>query len=364
MRIDGLQLYHFRNYDALSLTPDEGLCVLTGPNGAGKTNVLEAVFLCAFGRSHRTPRDADLIKKSQEEAGVKLRVCTRGGRRQVRVELTARERKKVYLDGGLLSRSGELMGCLNVVMFSPSDLALVQDGPAERRRFMDMELSQLKPAYYYSLQQYNQALKQRNNLLKVVDREGLDTLAQWDEQLSLLGAAITAERANFVRELTPIAARRHRSMCGAEELLVGYEQDLPPVAEEQLQMAMRDALADALEKDLYRGYTSVGPHRDDLSLQLDGLDARVYGSQGQQRSAALSLKLSEIDLIERIRGEKPVLLLDDVFSELDTNRQKRLLESVEGCQAFISCTQLEPLTRAGAERMQVLAVRDGAIVEV
>ena len=365
MRIQALQLRNFRNYTALAMEPDEGLCVLTGENAAGKTNVLESIFLSALGRSHRTMRDAELIRSGAESGSIKLTLDTRGGTRTIECRLIANERKRLTIDGAPLARSGELLGCLNVVMFAPEDLILVKGGPAERRRFLDMEISQLKPAYYYTLQRYNAALKQRNALLKDPDAVYDGMIEPWDEQLSRLGAAITVERAAFLQELSAIAADLHLQLSDHREtLLLAYQPNLPDADAEQLARAMRERLAENLERDLYRGFTSVGPHRDDVLMMLDGTDVRVYGSQGQQRTTVLSLKLSEIEIVKKLRGEAPVLLLDDVFSELDRRRQQMLLATVQGCQTFLTCTHLEELTAAGAERMQVYSVKDGRVIEV
>ena len=363
MRIKGLELHRFRNYSDLELYPEPGLNILSGLNAEGKTNVLEAVFLCALGRSHRTPHDAELLMDGQAEGSVALSLETRAGSRTIRIELFRGDRKRVYLDEAPLSRSGELMGCLNVVMFSPEDLQLVKDGPQERRRFMDMELSQLRPAYYYALQQYNQALKSRNLLLKE-DPVPYDMIELWDEQLSKLGATIMQARASFVEELSQNAHTLHAKMSGTKELLeTVYEPTVPVQDFDDLRETLTEQLADRLERDIFRGFTSVGPHRDDLGLLLNGRDLRVYGSQGQQRTAALSLKLSEIDLVRRVRGERPVLLLDDVFSELDAERQARLLEVVSDCQTFVTCTHLEEFVKAGALSMQVYRVSGGRVVE-
>lgn len=363
MWVSQLQLTNFRNYARLQLRPDAGLCVLTGDNAAGKTNVLEAVFLCALGRSHRTSRDAELIRESEQAGAVALTLHTRGGTRNISCKLMAGERKRVLIDGTALSRSGELLGCLNVVMFAPEDLMLVKGGPGERRRFLDMEISQLRPAYYYTLQQYNVALKQRNALLKAEAETAL--LEPWDEQLSRLGAAITAERAQFLSELGGIASRLHVQLSGGREtLLLAYQPNLPDVEPDRLAAAMRERLFDALERDRFRGSTSVGPHRDDVAIALDGSDVRVYGSQGQQRTVVLSLKLSELQIMRQLRGESPVLLLDDVFSELDRRRQRMLLDAVQGCQTFLTCTHLEELSAAGALQMQVYSVSAGNVIEV
>ncbi len=364
MRIKGLQLHHYRNYEALELAPDPGLNVFEGLNAAGKTNILESVFLCALGRSHRTPRDSELLTEREPFGSVRLFLDTRGGSRTIRIELYEGERKKVYIDDALAARTGELMGCLNVVMFSPEDLQLVKDGPAERRRFLDMELSQLKPAYYYALQQYNNALKSRNLLLKE-DPVRYDMIELWDEQLSKLGSRIMTDRAAFVEELSAAARDLHSCMSGGKERLrVLYEPSVPFMDPDRLMETLMEQLTDRLERDIFRGFTSVGPHRDDLELQLDGRDVRVFGSQGQQRTVALSLKLSEIELIRRTRGERPVLLLDDVFSELDADRQARLLEVVSDCQAFITCTHLEEFASIESLQMQVWHVENGKVSEV
>lgn len=364
MRIKGLQLRHYRNYDALELAPAPGLNVFEGLNAAGKTNILESVFLCALGRSHRTPRDAELLQEREPFGSVRLFLDTRGGSRSIRIELFEDDRKKIYLDDALISRSGELMGCLNVVMFSPEDLQLVKEGPAERRRFLDMELSQLKPAYYYNLQQYNAALKNRNLLLKE-DPIRYDMVELWDEQLAKLGSSIVLDRSKFIAELSLLARDLHLRMSdGKEQLEVLYEPSVPVSDADRLMETLQEQLAERLERDIFRGYTSVGPHRDDLGLHLNGRDVRVYGSQGQQRTTALSLKLSEIELIRKSRGERPVLLLDDVFSELDADRQARLLEVVSDCQSFVTCTHLEEFASIEELYMQVWHVENGTVSEV
>lgn len=365
MRVTELRLMNYRNYASLRLEPDEGLCVLTGENAAGKTNVIESLFFAALGRSHRTPRDQELLKSGTPGGSVHVTLETRGGTREIGIRLSEKEPKRITIDGTVLSRSGELMGCLNVVLFAPEDLSLVKGGAAERRRFMDMELSQMKPSYYYLLQQYNTALKQRNALLKDADALNPSVMDPWNEQLSRLGARITAEREDFVKELAEVARTTHFSISGGRELLeIGYEYSIPDTGGETLEERMYNRLNENFEKDMFRGHTTVGPHRDDLALILDGTDARVYGSQGQQRTVALSLKLSDMELLKRARGETPVLLLDDVFSELDRGRQEMLLKTVEGAQTFVTCTHLEVLTDAGAERMQVYAVKDGSVIEV
>lgn len=365
LRITEVKLNQFRSYQSLELAFEPGINVLTGQNGSGKTNILEAFFLSALGRSHRTSRDSELIRVGRQEAIVEVRLDTIGGHRTIRTELSSGERKKVSIDRTPIARSGELMGCLNVVMFSPEDLILVKGSPAERRRFLDMEISQLKPAYYYALQQYNVALKQRNNLLKEENAVENGMLDLWDEQLSKQGAIIMRERAAFIGMLREKAGNLHRVMSGGkEELICGYEPDVKSTDPERYREDIAEALISCIDRDLFRGYTGAGPHRDDLSLVINGLDARVYASQGQQRTAALSLKLSEIAVTELLREEKPVLLLDDVFSELDAERQGLLLTAVEGCQCFITCTGVEELSMMGDRQMQLYRVQNGNVFEM
>ncbi len=365
MQVTGLRLVNFRNYPSLSLRPDAGLCVLTGENAAGKTNVLESLFLCSLGRSHRTLRDGEMVRSGEAFASVAVDVDTRGGPRRIETKLFPGDRKKTLIDGAPISRSGELLGCLNVVMFAPEDLSLVKDGPGERRRFLDMAISQLRPSYYYTLQQYNNALKQRNALLK--DGEGLDydSLACWDEQLSVLGAAIILARAELVERLGMIASEQHETLSdGAETLVAQYEPNVEPETANELTKTLRLALADSAERDIYRGSTSVGPHRDDLKLLINRTDVRVYGSQGQQRTTVLSLKLAQLEILRAEKDDSPVLLLDDVFSELDRNRQKMLLIAAQDCQTFLTCTHLEEVAAAGVEQMQVYQVADRHVIEV
>ncbi len=365
MRVTNIRLANYRNYMALTMRPDAGLCVLTGENAAGKTNVLEAIFLCALGRSHRTARDAELVRSGEDGGYVGLMLDTRGGPRQIEAKLAANARKKLLVDGTQLSRSGELIGILNVVMFAPEDLAIVKGGPGERRRFLDMAISQMKPSYYYTLQRYNAALKQRNFLLKDPSAQYDGALTPWDEQLSILGAAITIARAEHIALLSGVAADMHETLSdGQETLTVEYVPGTPACAETELIDTIRDALYDAQERDYRYGNTTVGPHRDDISLLLNDTDVRTFGSQGQQRTTVLSLKLAQLEMLREDKEDAPVLLLDDVFSELDKRRQQMLLIAVQDCQTFLTCTHLEELAEAGAARMQVYQVADGEVFEV
>ena len=368
MHITRLRLVDYRSYQTVALSPARGLCVLVGENAAGKTNLLESIFLCALGRSHRTRHDGELVRRGQSGALVELSLQKNTGSHTIACRLYPNQRKELKVDGAPLTRSGELLGRLNVVMFSPEDLRLVKQGPGERRRFMDMELSQLQPEYYYTLQRYNMALRQRNALLKAVPFKADPLLETWTEHLSKLGVKLMVNRAAFLQEVAAIAGEVHRELSsGKEELSLSYQPALPLTDLPVLQETLFTQLMDTAQKDSLRGgNTTLGPHRDDFSILVNDTDARVYGSQGQQRTAALSLKLSQLRLLTKTRGEAPILLLDDVLSELDAPRQQMLARSMAGCQTFLTCTQLAGLEASGfcpPADMAVYRVQGGGIKE-
>lgn len=350
MYITRLELRDFRNYEEAELVPCEGINVLYGDNAQGKTALLEAVVLCCTGRSHRTSKDRELIRWGQPFGRVELQAMRADGTHEIEIILPQAERKTVKVGGSVLTRSGELMGHVNGVLFAPEDLRMVKDGPAERRRFIDMEISQTSPAYYYALQRYNRALNQRNRLLKdaLATPSLLDMLGSWDEQLCSAGAFIMDRRRAFIERLSRFAGENHREITGGRERLECRYCPSAPLDEtgEALERALGEALLRAREQDERRCMTSVGPHRDDLQLTLDGMDVRAYGSQGQQRTSALSLKLAELTIMKEATGEWPVLLLDDVMSELDPGRRRQLLSRLRGIQTLVTCTDLTDLAEA------------------
>lgn len=366
MRLTRLTLQDFRNYRSAEIRPCPGVTVFYGDNAQGKTNILEAVYLCCTGRSHRTPRDKELIFWDADFARVELLVERLGGSREIEIVIPQKERKTVKVSGNPIARSGELMGHINGVLFSPEDLRMVKDGPAERRRFVDMELSQIRPSYYYALQRYNRALVQRNRLLREIGlRPALkDTLDAWDEQLCRHGAEIIEHRRRFIQRLSQSALQNHLAISGGKEKLEAVYKSSIKLSEspqDTFEMLYR-GLAAAREQDIRRQTTSVGPHRDDLTLLLDGVDVRAFGSQGQQRTAALSLKLSELDVMHQETGEWPILMLDDVMSELDPQRRRQLLTRFESIQVLVSCTDLSDL--AGAQVGAAYHIESGHSVMV
>ena len=368
MRIKKLVLNGFRSYVHAEFSPEAGLNLLCGANAAGKTNVLEAVFLCALGRSHRTSRDAEMIGHGLEGAYVGLELETQTGTRNIEIKLrsqpqAARDKRQIFIDRQRADKAGELMGVLNVVMFSPEDLALVKNSPAERRRFMDMELCQLKPAYYMKAAMYNAALRQRNALIKEAFADPIDPdmLDMWNAQLARTGAEVMRERLAFMDSLSTVASDMHRRLTdGKEQLFAFYDPDVS--ADGDIEYAIYDALEASREEDLRRGFTTRGPHRDDIGIKLGETDVKIYGSQGQQRTAALSLKLSELALMREVTGESPVLLLDDVLSELDESRRRALMELAFDCQCLLTSTNAESFD-LGGKAPALYRVENGNIIK-
>jgi DNA replication and repair protein RecF len=364
MLIKKLVLNGFRSYERAEFVPDAGLNLLYGANAAGKTNVLEAVFLCALGRSHRTSRDIEMIGHGLSGAYVGLEIETNTGGRVIEIKLrqgddvnkVPKDKKQIFIDRQRADKAGDLMGVLNVVMFSPEDLALVKASPDVRRRFMDMELCQLRPAYYRKAAMYNAALRQRNALIKEAFADPIDpdVLDMWNVQLARTGAEVMRSRQEFMDDVSTIAYDMHRRLTGGREQLFTFYEPNIPFEGKDAEYAIYDALDASREEDIRRGFTTRGPHRDDIGIKLGDTDVKVYGSQGQQRTAALSLKLSELALIREVVGESPVLLLDDVLSELDEDRQKALMEYALDCQCLLTATGVESaVTRRGAAVFEV-----------
>ncbi len=341
MQIKKLFLQNFRNYEDEQFSFADGLNVLFGKNAQGKTNCAEAVFYLCTGASLRIRHDKQLIRMGADYAKITAEAENRYGK--VTIEATIFENKReIRINGSKIARNADLMGHINSVFFSPGELRLIQDGPDERRRFMNISISQTSPAYYTALLRYNKILDQRNTLLKNKDISlVLDTLPVWDEQLCKYAAVIIKKRVEFLEKLAPFAKDFHSFLTdGEEELTVKpdakYEGEEGKIAERLLAR-----LANNYEKDLRLGFTTAGPHRDDMSVSINGLDAKGYGSQGQMRTAALALKLSEVRIFKELSGEYPVLILDDVMSELDLKRRKKLLRTIEGMQTILTCTHAE-----------------------
>jgi DNA replication and repair protein RecF len=343
MRITDIALRDFRNYASLRLTLSPGLNVFYGENAQGKTGLLEAVHLCCLGRSHRTIHDGVLIREGQPTAYASVRAARADGPRHVEVLLSRSEKKRVLVSGAAIRRMAELMGHVRCIMFSPEDLWLIKGSPSARRRFMDTSLCQLRPAYFQTLQRYNALMLMRNALLK---QPRFDTaqMDAYEQMLSEAGADIIAQRKSFLGALAPLASGVYQSIAPHERLTLQYKTQL---GEGEGVEALRALYLRHRADDVRRMRTCVGPHRDDLVLCIDGADARPYGSQGQQRTAALSLKLASVAQIKAEAGQAPVLMLDDVFSELDEPRQQALLAHLGGQTLLTTATTPPAMLRDG-----------------
>ena len=359
MNIRSIELKNFRNYENLEISFDEGTNILFGDNAQGKTNILEAAYMSGTTKSHKGSRDKEMIRFGEEEAHLKT-VVVRGGREyQIDMHLKKNRAKGIAIDKIPIKKASELFGILNIVFFSPEDLNIIKNGPAERRRFLDSELCQLDRIYLADLTNYNKILAQRNKLLKdMIYRPGLsDTLPVWDMQLIETGKKIIRRRKQFVDELREIVSDIHyRISGGKEELFLKYEPNIDDIFFE-------DELSRAKEKDKKLCQTSVGPHRDDLLFSIGDVDIRKYGSQGQQRTSALSLKLSEIELVRKSISDMNVLVLDDVLSELDSSRQNYLLNNISDTQTIITCTGLDEFVRNRFTVNRVFEVIAGHVYE-
>lgn len=359
MILKSIELKNFRNYEDLDLKFDSGTNILFGDNAQGKTNILEAAYVSGTTKSHKGSRDKDMIRFGEDESHIRTIVEKQGKEYQLDIHLKKNRSKGIAINKVPIKKASELFGILNMVFFSPEDLNIIKNGPSERRRFLDAEICQLDKIYLSDLTRYNKILLQRNRLLKDMQHQPqlMETLPVWDMQLVEYGKRLIRRRRQFVVELSEIVTGIHRNISGKrEELVLRYE---PNIDAEFLE----DELNRVREKDRKYAQTSVGPHRDDISFFIRGVDIRKFGSQGQQRTSALSLKLSEIELVRQTIHDTPVLLLDDVLSELDSNRQNYLLNSIHDIQTMITCTGLDEFVRNRFQIDKVFHVIDGHVSE-
>lgn len=359
MIIKSIELQNFRNYEDLNISFDEGTNIFYGDNAQGKTNILEAAYLSGTTKSHKCSKDKEMIRFGEQESHIRTVVVKKDKEYQIDMHLKNNRSKGIAINKVPIKKASELFGILNMVFFSPEDLNIIKNGPAERRRFLDSELCQLDKIYLSDLTTYNKILNQRNKLLKdMVYRPDLkDTLSVWDMQLVETGRKIIRRRKQFVDELNEIVHDIHYRISGEkEDLLLQYEPSIEDIFFE-------DELSRVKERDMRQCMTSVGPHRDDLLFSIGEVDIRKFGSQGQQRTSALSLKLSEIELVKRSIHDTPVLLLDDVLSELDSNRQNYLLNSIHDTQTLITCTGLDEFVKNRFQINKIFKVVQGTVEE-
>lgn len=366
MYVKNIKLINFRNYMNIDVELNRTLNIFVGDNAQGKTNLLESIYICSNGKSYRTSKDRELINLSKEKAYIGLDVEKELFSKYIEIKFEKEAKKRIRVNRIELERVSELIGVLNVVVFSPEDLRLVKEGPSERRNFLDGEISQIKPKYKYNLARYNKILMQRNNLLKGRSYESCQNLFDvWDTQLSQVGAEIIIERAKFIDKLAIISKDIHSKLTGRiEELKLQYlpSFSINDLSKQELQMRLKNILIKNIEQDIQKGSTEFGPHRDDLDIIINGVSARTFGSQGQQRTAALSLKLAEVELIKSEVGEYPVLLLDDVFSELDINRRKYLISTFKDIQTIITSTDDIDLVELNDIEKKVFFIKQGKVM--
>lgn len=359
MVIKSLELKNYRNYHELFIDFSSGTNLLYGDNAQGKTNILEAIYIGATTKSHRGSKDREVIRFHENESHIQIHFKKQDMNHQLDMHLKKNKTKGVAIDKIPIRKSSDLLGQIPVIFFSPEDLKIIKNGPSERRKFLDIELSQMEKLYLYHLSKYNKVLVQRNNLLKQIryDDKLLNTLDAWDIQLVKYGTEVIKYRTDFIVKLNYVIQEIHRKLTGNQES-IELEYDYNVEYGEFL-----TELEKKRDLDLRYSTTNTGPHRDDISFIVNNIDIRKFGSQGQQRTAALSLKLAQIKLAKELLKDSPVLLLDDVLSELDSNRKKYLLESIKDTQTIITCTGLDEFLDSHLPIHRMFEIKAGKIVK-
>ncbi len=351
MLIKNITLVNYRNIEKINIDLSPDVNLFYGDNAQGKTNILEAIYICAAGRSHRTHFSRELIRFGEESAHIQLIVEKEGFSDKINIQIKNNNKKGIAINNMAVKSINELFGTVNVFFFSPQDLLLIKEGPALRRRYIDMELCQLSRLYAYDLSSYYRVLRERNIFLKnKPDKIMMDI---YDEKLVEYGVRIISERERFVEGLNEFADRIHRDITGNKESLeVKYIKNVSADN-------FYDKLKYDLKRDILYGSTSHGIHKDDLVFNINGINARDYGSQGQQRTVCLSLKLAEIEIVKSLLGQPPVLLLDDVLSELDRSRQLYILDKIKNIQTVITSTGIDDLK--DKQNVRIFNVKDGKV---
>ena len=360
MFIKRLQMLNYRNYNVLDISLGPHVNVFMGDNAQGKTNILEGIYYCAFARSHRTSKDRELINWNSDNALLSVTVGRERLDKRIDISILKDGKKAIQINKIKIKKIGELFGNFNVVMFSPEDLKIIKDSPGVRRKFIDMELCQLNPKYYYNLVQYNKVLNERNSILRNrnINKDILDV---YDMQLVEFGYNIIMDRLEYIEKLNKYSTKIHSDITSGKERIefkyVSTIKDLENIRESFYSLLEKNRV-----RDCERGITSVGPHRDDFTVLINDIDTKSYGSQGQQRTAVLTIKFSSLKIIKELTGEHPVLLLDDVLSELVFSRKRYILSTIGDIQTIITCTGIEDLYEYLDDKSKVFKVRDGEIL--
>lgn len=364
MYLKKIELKNFRNYEEEEITFNNKINIISGKNAQGKTNLLESLYIMSLGKSFRTNKDIEMIGFGKDYCRVKSTSVKEGRELEIEINIS-REGKSVKINGRKAERNIELLENVYMVVFSPEDMKIVKDEPEKRRRFIDRELCQLLPIYYKNLGRYKKILQQRNSLLKQQNIK-VDVIEVWDEILAECGAKIIQERGRFIEKLNETSRNISKNITnGKETMEISYEPNIDKKDSlEEQKIHLRNQLSKNLKNDIFRGSTSVGPHKDDLKVCVEGIDIRRFGSQGQQRTAALSMKLAEIKIIKEETGVLPILLLDDVLSELDEERQEFLIHSVNEVQVFITTTEINEKLKAQLSAGEIFFAEKGKIIRL
>lgn len=360
MYIKTLSLKNFRNYEDLNIELSKGVNIFIGNNAQGKTNVLESMYYCSIGKSHRTSKDKELIRWNQDEAYINAYIAKERLDKRIEIKIFKDGKKGMKINSIKLNKISELIGVFNAVIFSPEDLKIVKESPSHRRKFLDIELCKLSGKYYHNLVQYNKVLEEKNTLLRRYDKKFESMMDVYDEQLAVFGAFIIKQRLKYMERLNVKGSVVHEEITSkAEKIEFEYQTGLKN--HEDIYQSLKESLLNSRNKDIERRTSSVGPHRDDFSIVINGVDTRSFGSQGQQRTSVLTIKFASLEIIKEETGEYPVLLLDDVLSELDLNRQKYILNSILNIQCIITGTGIENIKSYLDERAKIFKVSNSKI---
>ena len=359
MYIKNIGLVNYRNYENLRIELSKNVNVFIGDNAQGKTNIIESIYYCAFAKSHRTSKDKELINWKMDNAYISLFIGKKRLDKKIDINILRDGKKAIKVNNIKVNKIGELFGIFNVVMFSPEDLKVIKEAPNLRRRLLDMELSQINSQYYFNLVQYNKILNERNILLKSKNFNS-DVLEVYDIQLIEYADYIISKRLEYIDKINFYGNKIHNEITSGKEK-IDFKYNCT-VNLDNFKSNYLKKLQDNIIRDRERGLTSVGPHRDDFNVFINEIDTKTFGSQGQQRTAILTMKFSSLKIIKEITGEYPVLLLDDVLSELDINRKKYILSTIKDIQTVITCTGIDDLRDYLDDKAKIFNVSDGQIL--
>ncbi|MHC6178272.1 DNA replication/repair protein RecF [Clostridium sp. JNZ X4-2] len=361
MYIKYLKLRNFRNYKNLDIEFSKGVNIFTGDNAQGKTNLLESIYYCSIGKSPRTNKDKELINWEGKETYIEAYIEKKSLDKNIEIKIFKEGKKGININSIKVNKLSQLMGVFNVVMFSPEDLKIVKESPVFRRKFLDIELCKFSKKYYFNLVQYNKTLNERNTLLKKWRNYNDDILQVYDRQLSKYGGIIIDMRNKYIKRLSEKGKVIHNDITsGAEDIEFKYITPLENL--NKTEDNLFKILKINRKNDIDRGTTLYGPHRDDFVTTINGINVRNFGSQGQQKTSVLTIKFASLEIIKEIIGEYPVLLLDDVLSELDANRQRYILGSINKIQTFITCTGIDDIKKDSKDKACLFVVKNGKVI--